>query len=581
MKKLFLSVVLFSFLLSTAHEANAQVPSNGLVLWYPFSGNARDGSSNANHGIVTNATLTADRFGRPDRAYRFYGVNNSGPSTIVSKKKITITGAQPRTVSFWFNRYDVNLVEAPGILGWGNFSNVGYASWFHIKQDSSMVLRGHYQDFYSTANIIHNHSWYHVVYTYNGSQGTFYINGNKDSTENFVSATDSSVLQIGHSIDPYTSPFDWPAYFDGVIDDIRIYNRAVDSNEIKLLYYEGGYNSPTFSITTAKGDASCFGTLGTISATISGGTPPYGYKIIGNVAQPYQPSNSFNVKAGNYHIYFIDANGFKGSTGLITVVQPLRILPTIKNKKNVTCFAGTDGFVVVKATNGIAPYQYKLGATGTYGSTDSFPGLNAAVYRVYIKDANGCVDSISTSITQPPKVQATFTKTDETCPMAKDGSMTVTGTVGVSPFQYKKYASGTYSANNTFSNLAAATYKVLVKDANNCSTYIFVPIALQSTTCFSSNKTEEKIMADPLIAIQPSQLAIYPNPASTIATLRIKDNRKAIAITIMDVSGKILWQTQNLNSNQINLPVEKLSRGIYMVAVSDGDTRKVVKLVKE
>ena len=88
-------------------------------------------------------------------------------------------------------------------------------------------------------------------------------------------------------------------------------------------------------------------------------------------------------------------------------------------------------------------------------------------------------------------------------------------------------------------------------------------------------------MAVPLIAIQPSQLAIYPNPASTIATLRIKDNRKAIAITIMDVSGKILWQAQNLKGNQISLPVERLSRGIYMVAVSDGDTRKVVKLVKE
>ena len=582
MKKVFSSMVLFSFLLSMAHQANAQVPTNGLLLWYPFSGNAKDGSSNLNHGIVTNATLTADRFGKPNKAYRFYGVTNGGPSTIVSKNKIAITGSQPRTVSFWFNRYSVQPVEIPGILGWGNSSRVGFSNWFHIKPDSSMVYRGHYQDFQSPSNSIHNNKWYHVVYTYNGYKGIFYINGVKSTSAIFNSQTFSTELQIGHTTEVYNFPGgDWPAYFDGAIDDIRIYNRELDYSEVKLLYKEGVCNNLTLSITINKTDASCFGTLGNISATVSGGEAPYVYKISGQATQLYSPTHSFDVKPANYRIYFIDANGCNGQSNIITVVQPLRILPTIKNKKNVTCFAGTDGFVVVKATNGAAPFQYKMESSGTYSSTDSFPTLKAGHYKVYIKDANGCVDSLSTFITQPLKVQATVTKTDETCPLAKDGSMTVTGTVGVSPFLYKKYTSGTYSANNTFSNLAAATYRVLVKDVNSCSTTVAVPILLLSTTCLMANKIEEKRTAETMLAIQQNELAIYPNPASTIATLRIKDNRKAIAITIMDVSGKILWQAQNLNSKKIILPIEKLSRGMYMVAVNDGDTRKVVKLVKE
>jgi hypothetical protein len=55
-----------------------RVPStlgNGLVACYPFTGNANDESGNANNGTVFNATLTTDRFNKPNRAYFFNGTN--------------------------------------------------------------------------------------------------------------------------------------------------------------------------------------------------------------------------------------------------------------------------------------------------------------------------------------------------------------------------------------------------------------------------------------------------------------------------------------------------------------------------
>jgi hypothetical protein len=52
------------------------VPSNGLVGWWPFSGNANDFSGNGNNGTVNGATLTTDRFGQSNNAYSFDGIND-------------------------------------------------------------------------------------------------------------------------------------------------------------------------------------------------------------------------------------------------------------------------------------------------------------------------------------------------------------------------------------------------------------------------------------------------------------------------------------------------------------------------
>jgi hypothetical protein len=52
------------------------VPTNGLVGWWGFNGNAQDNSGNGNHGTVNGATLSTDRFGNQNSAYSFNGLNN-------------------------------------------------------------------------------------------------------------------------------------------------------------------------------------------------------------------------------------------------------------------------------------------------------------------------------------------------------------------------------------------------------------------------------------------------------------------------------------------------------------------------
>lgn len=93
--------------------ARGQVPTTGLLLHYPFSGNTLDASSSANHGVISTASPTTDRFGQPNSAYRF-----TKGQFIESLKPIGISGNSARTFSCW-----VRLESAPawpdGTIIWG------------------------------------------------------------------------------------------------------------------------------------------------------------------------------------------------------------------------------------------------------------------------------------------------------------------------------------------------------------------------------------------------------------------------------------------------------------------------------
>ena len=98
MKKFLLtSIATISFLL-----VFAQVPTNGLVAYYPFNGNANDATGNGNNGTVNGATLTSDRFGNSNSAYDFNGVDNH----ISINDTLCNFGTGEFTLSSWLYKYD-------------------------------------------------------------------------------------------------------------------------------------------------------------------------------------------------------------------------------------------------------------------------------------------------------------------------------------------------------------------------------------------------------------------------------------------------------------------------------------------
>ena len=88
---------------SMAQTVPSYVPTNGLVGWWPFNGNANDESGNGNNGIVNGATLTQDRFGNLNQAYSFDGSNDN----INPLQNNLPLGISARTISIWFQRIGI------------------------------------------------------------------------------------------------------------------------------------------------------------------------------------------------------------------------------------------------------------------------------------------------------------------------------------------------------------------------------------------------------------------------------------------------------------------------------------------
>jgi len=193
---------------------------SGMIAYYPFNSNAFDESGNGNDGNATGASLTSDRFGLPNSAYDFNGINNyinCGPN-------VNMTGTQPRTVTGWIytRKFNNGAVFRMGDqIGCKEFSFKTNAT----NNQYRIGLNG-CGEWDATTNGLN--SWHQFCVTYTGSKVTFYWDGIKQSEVNATLNTITGDFLIGQW---FTSKF-----FDGKIDDIRVYNRAITGDEIFDLY---------------------------------------------------------------------------------------------------------------------------------------------------------------------------------------------------------------------------------------------------------------------------------------------------------------------------------------------------------
>jgi hypothetical protein len=122
MKNKFTSKILLFALIGLSGIVNAQIPTDNLVAWYPFNGNANDLSGNNLNGTSYGATLTTDRFGNNNNAYYLNGASfigvphnpilNPFPISLCAWIKITADGP---FVSKYFNGSS-NGLENPHII---------------------------------------------------------------------------------------------------------------------------------------------------------------------------------------------------------------------------------------------------------------------------------------------------------------------------------------------------------------------------------------------------------------------------------------------------------------------------------
>ena len=246
----------------------------------------------------------------------------------------------------------------------------------------------------------------------------------------------------------------------------------------------------TISLTNSKTDVLCYGnSTGAIDLSVSGGTAPYTY-LWSNGATTQDLTS---LTAGTYSVTVTDANGCTGSTN-VTITQPAALSVSISSQTNVACYGGSTGSLTMSGAGGTSPYQYKYDG-GSYQSSPTFTGLSAVSNIVTIKDANNCLATINTTITQPSAAltASISSQTNVLCFGNSTGSVTVIGANGTSPYQYKLDA-GAYQVSGTFSSLAAGSYTVTVKDANNCTTTQAVTITQTSTALGASISSQTNVL---------------------------------------------------------------------------------------
>lgn len=226
---------------------------NGLVAWYPFCGNANDESSIGNNGTVYGATLTTDRNGNPNSAYDF-----NGGSYIEAQNNAALNFTSSHTYSVW--------VRITGSNTWQHFitRNDGAShpllQQFYLRRGSggSIELQNSPNgNIVHTANTLNstNPQWHHIVAVVdvNALKSYLYLDGVKIDSSSLSTPlnynNNNGKLWIGVE-NPIVSLPSGPQYFQGKLDDIGIWNRALTQSEITQLY--NGANSSSTLWSTAE-----------------------------------------------------------------------------------------------------------------------------------------------------------------------------------------------------------------------------------------------------------------------------------------------------------------------------------------
>ena len=192
-----------------------------------------------------------------------------------------------------------------------------------------------------------------------------------------------------------------------------------------------------------------------IGIDITGGQKPYKYSI--DAGKTFQDTSYFsNLASGKYFPTVKDAQGLVKKADSILIKNPdILKITSIKDSNNI----------FLKIAGGTKPYSISFN-NKAFAKIDSFFQLPNGKYPILVKDANNCTtkDTVFISINSL-SISALLNK-KVLCVDGKTGEIIVNMKGGKTPYQYQLNG-GTFQSSNTFSNLVAGDYTVVVKDAED------------------------------------------------------------------------------------------------------------------
>lgn len=227
----------------SAVRAHLKKLDKSLVAYYPFNGNANDLSGHNLHGTVNGATLTTDRHGKTNAAYAFDGDDYI---SVADNDLLDFGARQDFTISLWVEIAATQNVDGGinDILRKWSGDAQGYPFSISFLNETSTdpekILLARY-DGQACGNAalafsqpVQRGSFLHITQVKKGTELKLYINGVLASTvtdPTTCSTSNDSHMTIG-------ARGQLARFFTGKIDDIRIYNRALNQKEVSWLSAE-------------------------------------------------------------------------------------------------------------------------------------------------------------------------------------------------------------------------------------------------------------------------------------------------------------------------------------------------------
>jgi hypothetical protein len=306
---------------------------------------------------------------------------------------------------------------------------------------------------------------------------------------------------------------------------------------------------------------------GRISVTASGGTGALTYEC---VEIPSNTSGELTgiftgLPEGTYSFIVTDVNGCFTTTVPVTITAPPALTLTVNvtsdyNGQNISCNGASDGKAEAVAGGGTGVYFYSwysdAAMTVPIGQlTAEAINLSAGDYYERVMDINGCMITSDVTLSEPVALDASIlSQTDVLCYNNATGEIIVEAVActGTPPYQYSISGGASWDASGTYSSLAAASYTVLVRDANDCIKQI------------------------PVIITQPSQLTASITSVTNVSCNGGNNGIVTVEATAGSGTSPYTYRIDGGTNWQIDGTFPGLSAGSYNVTVRDNNNCMVI-----
>jgi len=418
--KIALGVILvssFSILVSapSASAATLSKPPNnlGLVAYYSFedgnSNTATDFSGRGNTGTLTNMEAADWVDGKIGTALQLDGDNDF--VNLGSSSELDLTSSF--SISAWVKIS--NKCNFCKIIAKQKDDNQPYSIMFDDSADQKFVFEiknsSQVAAQSKSTTVPALDTWYHIVATYNGTTQILYVNGQDEDTDTpsyTLPETDADLL-IG-ARESASSP---PAklFFDGIVDEVRIYNRALSATEVAALYARTG-------ITKARAAAPANGLVGYWSFSEGSGSSTADRSGNGNTGTLTNMENTdwvtgkrgkaldFNNGTSSEYVAVSDANSldltdltisfwFKPNTTFNSGTGRKDLVTKYLSYWIILNFPGNDGKLILTSDNGsthVRTTQTSWEADTWYHFAATLSGSSATLYVNGARDVTGTVN---------------------------------------------------------------------------------------------------------------------------------------------------------------------------------------------